>query len=363
MKRQGFIYEKIYNIENIREAIRKASIGKREQIRVKAILENMDYYAYSIQNMLANKTYVPTNPQIKVIRDGVNQKTRKIYKPNFYPDQIIHWALMLQVEPIIMRGMYEYNCGSVPGRGTSYAQSAIRKWLDNDSRNTKWCLKMDIKKFYPSINGEILKKMFRSKIKDRDCLWLIDEVINSNDGQPIGFYTAQWFSNFFLEGLDHFIKQELGLKYYVRYVDDLVLLGANKKKLHKAREEIEKYLKGINLSLKENWQVFSVSHRAIDFLGLRFYRDKTTLRRRNALRIRRRMKKIRKKGYLTEKDASAVISYWGWIKRSDSYYFYHKYVKPVASIKLARKVVSVNAKIRENRKRGISTQQYYVARL
>lgn len=363
MKRKGFIYEKIYNIENIREAIWKASLGKREQIRVKTILNDMDYYAYSIQSMLINKSYVPTKPQIKVIRDGVNQKTRRIYKPNFYPDQIIHWALMLQVEPIIMKSMYEYNCGSVPGRGTSYAQKAIRKWLDSDSRNTKWCLKMDVKKFYPSIDGEILKQMLKRKIKDRECLWLIDAIIDSNDGQPIGFYTAQWFSNFFLEGLDHFIKEKLEVKYYVRYVDDLVLLGANKKKLHKARKEIERYLNGIKLDLKGNWQVFNASHRAIDFLGLKFYRDKTTLRRRNALRIRRRMKKIQRKGYLTEKDASAVISYWGWIKRSDSYHFYHKYVKPVTSIKLAKKVVSINAKIRGNRKWGISDQRYYVARL
>lgn len=351
LKRQGYIYERIYDIDNIRYAMLKASLGKRKQRRVKMILDNMDYYAYQIQKMLINKSFTPTEPEIKVIQDGANKKTRTISKPNFYPDQIVHWALMLQIEPIISKGMYEYNCGSVPKRGTSYGQRTIRKWLDSDIKNTKYCLKMDIRKYYPSINNEILKGMFRKKIKDNDCLWLIDTIINSNEGQPIGFYTSQWFANFFLEELDHLIKEKLSVKYYVRYVDDLVLLGANKKKLHKVRIAVEGYLNSIGLRLKENWQVFRLKNRAIDFLGLKFYRDKTTLRKRNALRIRRRVRRIKRKGYLNDKDASAIVSYWGWIKRSDSYYFYHKYVKPIVPIKLARKVVSINAKIRINQGR------------
>lgn len=361
MKRIGYIYEKIYDLENIKEAIWQASLGKRHQKRVSVILNDVEYYAYRVQKLLINKSYVPSRPVVKEIKDS--GKRRVIYKPNYYPDQIIHWALMLQIQPIIMKGMYEYSCGSVPNRGTSYGQRAIRKWLDNDYKNTKWCLKMDIKKFYPSINNEILKQMFRRKIKDKDCLWLIDTIIDGIEGQPIGFFTAQWFSNFFLEGLDHFIKEKLGVKYYVRYVDDLVLLGSNKRKLHKVRREVERYLNSIKLELKDNWQVFHTDKRAIDFLGLRFFRNKTILRKKTALRIRRRVGKIKRKGYLTEKDASAIISYWGWIKRSNSFNFYHKYVKSVVPIKLAREAVSINAKIRANKERGTTSQQYYIARL
>lgn len=348
MKRQGYIYEKICDIENIRAAMWKASLGKRNQKRVQAILKNDTYYAYQIQKLLLSKKYVPSKPTIKEIQDGANKKTRVIFKPNFYPDQIVHWTLMLQIEPIISKGMYEYNCGSVPKRGTSFGQRAIRKWLDTDKKNTKYCLKMDVKKFYPSINNDILKAMFRRKIKDKDCLWLIDKIIDSNDGQPIGFYTSQWFANFFLQDLDHLIKERLGVKYYVRYVDDLVLLGPNKKKLHKVRIAVNAYLDSVDLTLKGNWQVFRIDKRDIDFLGLRFFRSKTILRKRNALRIKRRIRKVEKKGYLNEKDASAIISYWGWIKRSNSYYFYHKNVKSIVPIKLARKVVSMNAKIRQN---------------
>jgi len=344
LKRVGYIFEKITDIENIKNAIKKASRGKRNKKYVKKILENQDFYAEQIYQMLINKTYKPSPYKIKIIFDGANKKERQIYKPRFYPDQIIHWALMLQLQPIIMRGMYRYCCGSVPGRGTSDGQKVLRKWLDSDYKNTKYCLKMDISKFYPSIDNEILKIMFRRKIKDPNCLWLIDAIIDSSEGLPIGNYTSQWFANFYLESLDHYIKQELGVKYYIRYVDDLVLLGSNKRKLHDVRKQIEGYLNKLNLKLKDNWQVFRVSKRGIDFLGFRFFYDKTILRKRNALRIRRRMKKIGIKKSLNHKDASAVISYWGWIKRSDSYNFYHKHVKPYVSINKAKKVVSEYAK-------------------
>lgn len=344
MKRQGYIYEKICDLDNIKQAIMKSSLGKRKQSRVRNIIDNIDVYARKVQWLLANKTYRPSPYIVKTILDGSNKKERQIYKPRYYPDQIIHWALMLQIEPIIMRGMYQYSCGSVPRRGTSYAQKSLRKWLDKDPKSTKYCLKMDISKFYPSVDNGILKQAFHRKIKDPDCLWLIDTIIDSNQGLPIGNYTSQWFSNFFLQDLDHLIKEQLRVKYYVRYVDDLVLLGSNKKKLHSVRKEVEAYLGSINLKLKKNWQVFKVKSRDIDFLGFRFYRHKTILRKRNSLRIRRRIKKIGKKSTLTNKDACAILSYWGWIKRSNSFYFYNKYVKSIVSVGLARKVVSRHAK-------------------
>lgn len=344
MKRVGHIYEKICSIDNIKHAIMKASLGKRKQNRVMRILNNIDKVAEQIQKMLINKTYTHSPYIVKTLFDGASKKERTIHKPRFYPDQIIHWALMLQIELVIMKGMYEYCCGSVPGRGTSYAQKALRKWLDNDSKNTKYCLKMDISKFYPSVDNEKLKQMFREKIKDADCLWLIDQVIDSSKGLPIGNYTSQWFLNFYLQVMDHWIKEYLGVKYYIRYVDDLVLLGANKKKLHKVKNALDVYLETIGLKLKGDWQVFRVNSRAIDFLGFRFFRDKTILRKRNALRIRRRWKKIGKKAKMSYEDACAIVSYWGWIKRSDSYDFYNKYAKPIISVGRAKKVVSEYAK-------------------
>jgi hypothetical protein len=349
MKRYGYLYPKIVDIQTIKTAMLKASLGKRDRKHVKEVLDNIEYFSHEIQKMLVEKTYVPSPYSVKKIYDGAHKKERVIYKPRFYPDQIIHWALMLVLEPVMMRGMYAYTCGSVPGRGTTYGQKVLRKALDTDYKGTKYCLKMDIEKFYPSIDQDLLKKMFRKIIKDRDCLWLVNTIIESTDsGLPIGNYTSQWFSNFFLQDLDHFIKEKLGVKNYIRYVDDLVILGGNKRRLHQVRKEIEQFLNHKNLRLKKNWQVFLVSKRFIDFLGLKFYRNRTTLRKANSLRIRRRMAKIAKKKSMSYLDACAIVSYWGWIKRSDSFKFYRKYVRGIVSLTQARGVIRNHAKVSRN---------------
>jgi len=357
LKRYGYIYEKVCDLDNIKDAIRRASLGKRGQTRVKRILDHIDASAIEIRDALIDQTFVPSQPKVKTIIAGPSGKTRTICKPAFFPDQVVHWALMLQLEPVMMTGMYAHNCGSVPGRGSSHGQKVLRKWLDCDRKNTRYCLKMDVRKFYPSIKGEHLKPYFRRKIKDSKCLWLIDSIIDSFDGQPIGYYTSQWFANFFLQDLDHFVKEGLGAAYYIRYVDDLVILGPNKKKLHRMRASVESFLNAKGLHLKGDWQVFPVRSRDIDFLGMRFYRDKTTLRKRTALRIRRRVSRVAKKGRLSVRDAAAIISYWGWIKHTDSYAFYHKYVRPIVAIREARRVVSADARarIRADRRRRVAT--------
>jgi RNA-directed DNA polymerase len=323
MKRIGYIYEKICDIENIKTAIRKSSAGKRNRRFVLEITTNIDYYAEKIQKLLLEKSYIPSPYKIKLIKDGSTQKERKIFKPIYYPDQIIHWALMLQLHKLFLKGMYAYTCGGVLGRGTSYGQKVLRKWIDKDKVNTKYCLKMDISKYYSSINKEILKQKIRNIIKDKDCLWLVDIIIDScESGVPIGNYTSQWFSNYFLQELDYFIKCDLKAKYYVRYVDDLIIMGSNKKALHKIREKIE----------------------AIDFLGIRFYKNKTTLRKRNSLRIRRRMKKISLKEEMNYQDACAIVSYWGWIKRTDSYSFYNSFKNKRTNVKYAKRTISKYAR-------------------
>ena len=349
MKRIGFIYEKIFDIDNIKNAIMRSSVGKRDKRLVKYVIDNIDYYASKIQTKLTNKSYIPSPYEIKTIRDGASQKERIIYKPRYYPDQIIHWALILQLQEVFMHGMYEFTCGSIPERGTSYGQKVLRKWLDDDYEGTKYCLKMDISKFYPSIDVMILKEMLRKHIKDVECLWLLDTIIDSTpQGLPIGNYTSQWLSNFFLQELDHFIKEKFGVKYYLRYVDDLVILDSNKRRLHKIRCLIDDYLFSIHLTMKQDWQVFLISTRAIDFLGLRFFRNKTILRKRNSLRIRRRISKISKKFVVSRKDACAVVSYWGWIKCCDSYRFYNEYVRPKISIRFAKRMVSYYDRLRSN---------------
>lgn len=154
-----------------------------------------------------------------------------------------------------------------------------------------------------------------------------------------GNFTSQWFANFYLQELDHYIKEELKASYYIRYMDDMVLFHRNKKELHKIKDKIEIFLKQEKLAPKENWQLFKVDARPIDFLGYRFYRGYTTLRRENFLRIKRRAKRIYKRKKLTKKDASAMISYNGWLKHCDSRNFKQKYFNPYINIEKCKGVL------------------------
>lgn len=186
MKRVGNIYEKITKKENIRRAILNASKGKKQRKSVIKILENMNFYVDEIYSMLMNKTYKPS-PYVKMlIHDGVRKKERIIYKPQFYPDQIVHWCLMQQIQTIIEKGLYDYTCASIPERGIHYGAKYIKKILVRDRKNTKYALKLDVKKFYPSIDKETMKRKFMKVIKDRDTLDLIDKIIDSSEaGLPI----------------------------------------------------------------------------------------------------------------------------------------------------------------------------------
>lgn len=346
MKRIGYLYSEISSIENIKKSIYKSSLGKKKRSEVKKVLNNIKYYSNQIKIMLENESYIPSEYKICTIYDFLNKKERVISKPKYYPDQIIQYCLMSVLEPILIKKMYLYSCGSIPKRGTSFGHKNIRKWLDNDLFNTKYCLKLDIRKFYPSINKIILKDKFEKIIKDKQTLNLINLIIDSDcKGIPLGNYTSGYFSNFYLNDLDFFIKKDLKVKHYIRYVDDLVLFSSNKRKLKKILSEINIFLLKEKLIVKNNYQIFSTYEKDIDFLGYRFYKNKTILRKRNMIRISRKAKKISKSDVISLNSACSLMSYYGWIKHSNSYNFYLKEIKPYVKISLMKKIISENSKI------------------
>ena len=345
MKRQGHLFEKIIDLDNIKLAIHNASKKKKKRPAVQRVLADIDGHAEIVRNILASDDYKPSPYFVVDIVDNSSAKRRQIFKPKFFPDQVIHWAVMQIVQPVLLKGMYHFTCGSIPGRGGSHGYKAVKRWLRKDPQHTKYCLQIDVSKFYPSINQSILKQMLRRKIKDPKCLSILDKIIDSTKkGLPIGNYSSQWLANFYLNGLDHYIKEQLKIKCYIRYMDDGVMFGNNKRKLHKARKEIEEYLASIGLSMKGNWQVFKTDSRPLDFLGYRFYRTHTTLRRRNAIRIRRRVKKAARKPFITYKDASAILSYLGWIYHSNSYGYMTRHILPYVKIKKLKEVVRIESR-------------------
>ncbi len=332
MKRLGNVYHKVYDKDNIRQAILSASQGKRHKRGVMKVFENIDKAIDLVHDILKNKTYIPNPYWESVLIDGASKKKRIIYKPKFFPDQVIHWCLMNVIKSQINRGMYKWNCASISERGTLYAKKATEKWVRTDYKRTKYALKLDVKKYYPNINKETLKQKFRRVIKDPDIMWLLESIIDSHhEGIPIGNYTSQWFANFYLQDLDHYIKEELKAPYYIRYMDDMVIFGSNKKTLRKHKELIEAFLKKESLTIKENWQVFNIDKRPLDFVGYVFSRDKTYVRKRITKRMRKRYFKFKKKP--TKHLACSMMSYLGWLKHSDSYVLYKMYFENIKLMK------------------------------
>ncbi len=142
---------------------------KKRRRNVRRVLDNADKCAAEIQEMLMGKTYQPAKYWEEKIWDGgANKKERVIYKPKYYPDQVIHWCLIQQIEFILRRGMYYYSCASIPGERDSFCIKSGKEMVKKkDRKHTKYCLQMDIRKFYPSIDREILKELFRKRLRIR----------------------------------------------------------------------------------------------------------------------------------------------------------------------------------------------------
>lgn len=343
MKRVGYLYEKMCDLSLIRYAIRKAAQGKTYKHYIRKVLQNEEAYALRIQEMLVNES-VKLSPNRQItIYDRSCSKERIITVPKFFPDQILHWVVMLIIEPIITKGMYRFNCGSVPTRGGMEAKRYVERALKDEK--IRYVTKLDISKFFNSVKPKYLMAMFRNKIKDEKVLRLINAILkNGGDCLPIGYYTSQWFSNFFLEGFDHYVKEELKIRKYVRYVDDMVLLDTNKRKLHKAIARMDEYLHKIGLKLKRNYQVWKVGSRPIDFVGFRFYQDKTVLRKKIFFRLCRRVRNVRKSGYITVHQAQGILSLLGWLSHINAWKFYKEKIYPYAPKSRLKNIVSNHAK-------------------
>ncbi|MDO4292054.1 MAG: RNA-directed DNA polymerase [Eubacteriales bacterium] len=263
------------------------------------------------------------------IWDGIGRKKRTIIVPTL-EELVVQYCIVNALKDMFFKGMYEHSYASIPGRGSHLAKKHIEKWIRRDLKNTKYVLKMDIHHFFDSISNAKLKQKLSRSIKDDMMLNLLFEIIDVIEtGIPLGFYTSQWLSNWYLKELDHYIKEQLCAVYYVRYMDDMVIFGANKKHLHKIRKEIERYLKEkLDLCLKSNWQVFPLDRngkgRELDFMGFRFYRNRTTIHRSIMYKMTRKAVKISKKGRVSAYDARQMLSYLGWIDCTDTYWMYKK---------------------------------------
>lgn len=308
MKRINNIYGQITQLHNIQLADAKARKGKGWQYGVMAHDANRDANLLVLQDALTAKTYKTSIYTTFIIFEP---KERTVYRLPYYPDRITHHAIMNVLEDVFVNMFTADTYSCIKKRGIHGAANKLKNALKKDIHGTTYCLKLDIQKFYPSINHDVLKELLRRKFKDEDLLWLLDEIIDSTDGLPIGNYLSQYLANFYLTYFDHWLKENKGVKYYFRYADDMVILSDNKEQLHQLLYDIKTYLSDkLKLRIKSNYQVFPVAARGIDFVGYVFYHTHTLLRKSIKQNFARKLKQ--------KALHETIASYNGWLKHCDA---------------------------------------------
>lgn len=306
MKRIGNIYDRITSLRNLYEADVKAQKGKHRNYGVRLHNSKRESNLLVLQDLLLSRTYRTSTYDIFNIYEP---KERIVYRLPYFPDRITHHAIMNVLEPMFVETFTRDTYACVKRRGIHALLRKLKGDL-NDLEGTPYCLKFDIKKFYPSIDHDVMKGLLRKKFKDPDLLWLLDEIIDSAPGLPIGNYLSQYLSNFYLSYFDHWIKEQKCVRYYYRYADDIVILDSDKTRLHALLVDIKAYLRSLKLEVKENHQVFPVAARGIDFVGYVLYHTH--------VRIRKHIKKTFARKLHRNPAHVSRASYLGWLSHCNA---------------------------------------------
>lgn len=359
-------------MDNLYRAYQNAKSGKGWYKEVKQIEKRPFYYLAGLQYMLKNHLFKTSEYEIFILNEG--KKKRDVYKLPFFPDRIAQWAILQVIEPFLVANMTADTYSAIPGKGIQPIVNDLRGYyktkrvdgkkksvwvpsiLLSDEENTRYCYKIDLHHYYQSINHKVLKQKFRKVFKDPELLWLLDEIADSintateedlielslsgeievdpNTGIPIGNYMSQYSGNFYLSSFDHWVKEELHVKHYYRYMDDVVIFASSKEELHEIHRKVTAYTRDyLHLNIKGNYQIFPTKVRGVDFVGYRFFGEYTLLRKSTAINFKRKMRACRKKMENnippTYSEWCSFNSYKGWLGNCDSYRLFKKYMEPL----------------------------------
>lgn len=366
------LFNSICSMDNLYRAYQNAKSGKGWYKEVKQIEKRPFYYLAGLQYMLKNHLFKTSEYEIFILNEG--KKKRDVYKLPFFPDRIAQWAILQVIEPFLVANMTADTYSAIPGKGIQPIVNDLRGYyktkrvdgkkksvwvpsiLLSDEENTRYCYKIDLHHYYQSINHEVLKQKFRKVFKDPELLWLLDEIADSintateedlielslsgeievdpNTGIPIGNYMSQYSGNFYLSSFDHWVKEELHVKHYYRYMDDVVIFASSKEELHEIHRKVTAYTRDyLHLNIKGNYQIFPTKVRGVDFVGYRFFGEYTLLRKSTAINFKRKMRACRKKMENnippTYSEWCSFNSYKGWLGNCDSYRLFKKYMEPL----------------------------------
>ena len=337
--------------------------------------ENIVMLANEISISLKNHAVDLPDIQYKTIIDGNSGKERSIGRESMI-HQIYDYIAVRGAQELFDKKIGVYQCASIPGRGQIYGKKAIERWIRRSVSTTKYAIKADIKKCYPSIDQECLIGFLRRDIKNDTLLWLMEYLISQFEtGLSIGSYLSQYLCNYYLSYAYHYATEQLAItkirrsktqrirlvNHVLFYMDDILLLGGNKKHLKQGFEMFNKYVKEcLKLEIKDSWKIFRVQYYdkdgkshgdIIDMMGYRIGRRYTTVRKKIFRKLRRKILKIEK---YTKRGKEAPIelargasSFYGWLVNSDSYNFVNAHKNAFA---VANNIISDTARNKQGGK-------------
>ncbi|MEW6742100.1 MAG: RNA-directed DNA polymerase [Planctomycetota bacterium] len=268
MRRANGLFERAVSFQALHAAALRAAQGKKDREEVARFFFDLEPELVRLERELRHGTWRPAPFRTFTVYDP---KERTISAAPFR-DRVVHHAVCAVLAPLIERRLIHDTYACRMGKGTGAALARVRHY----ARRFPFFLKLDVEKFFPSVDQSILKRVLRSIVKDVPFLKLLDLIIDDGGedavGLPIGNLTSQWFANLYLDGFDHFVKEVMGIRGYLRYMDDLVLLGTYKRDLRGAEQRVSEWLeRERRLVLKERATMLGRTQDGVPFLGWRVY--------------------------------------------------------------------------------------------
>lgn len=358
MKRYGNLYEQIYDFENLYLAYLEARKNKRYRPDVLRFTASLEENLIQIQNELIWKMY-----EVGKYREFyVYEPKKRLIMALPFKDRVVQWAIYRVLNPIFDKSFIENSCACRVGKGTHVAADKLQHRLRQVDRkpDRHYYLKMDISKYFYRVDHNIAIKILERRIKDKNVIWLMAKIIKSESmafglplhvepgdclkedriyskGMPIGNLTSQLLANIYLNELDQFCKHDLRIKYYIRYMDDFIILHHNKEHLHRLKMEVEEFLNNdleLHLNSKTCIRPISVG---VEFVGFRMWPTHRRMKKKSVKKMKKRLKYLQKaysRGEVTFDDVnSSVQSYMGILKHCDSYYLRQAIFKDFVLIK------------------------------
>ena len=320
MKRHGDLWRHVIAPENIELAYQRAKKGKSWQRTIQEVEKNKDSVLRDVRQSLVDRTF--TTAEYRTL-EVWEPKHRLIYVLPFNPDRIVQHAVMAVVAPV-WDGMFDTASHACrPGYGQHSASRKASEYV----RKYQYVLHADIRKFYPSINQELAMRVIEKKIKDQNVLWLLGDIVRSFPGErnvPIGNLTSQWLGNLYMNELDMFVRHTLKPRGYLRYNDDFLLFGNDKRELRSWQESCRSFLRErLDLTMAKE-RIYPTTC-GVDFVGYRHFPGKVLVRKRTARRIRDRISRLRyeitTKQIPMDRARCVVASTRGWLRWAQSHNF------------------------------------------